>query len=253
MPKSTYSDPFVTAKIAPVQVAGNDVEKIGVTLADDQGMEHCVGILSKDYNLVQNSTARDLALDVMSRTDYGWKEIKTIWNGKQFIQTYATVEPLTQIGNESTTIYPIHAGIMIRNSYDGTGRFGFEFFAMNQLCQNQYISRNRFGYFAFRHTKLGFDLDDAIMNVQLGSDRLLEIAPKINELRSTELTANHLLKAKQNTTVPQSKWGDVIDQLANEEGTVFGLFQALTYVATHQLTGYTAITIGDSITNHILS
>lgn len=246
----SFSDPFVAARIEKVSVAGSEIEKIGVVIPDDTGADHCVGVLSKEYNLVQNSTARDVALDVMSRTEYRWKEMKTIWNGKQLIQSYVTEDSITKISGSND--HPLHAGVMIRNSYDGTGKFGFEFFAFNLVCHNQYISRNRFGYFAFRHTDKGFDLDDAITNVQKGSERLLAIAPKISELRQQELQSSNIIAAKQNTMIPQSKWGDVIDQLAKEEGTVFGLFQAMTFIATHQLVGYTAITIGDSITSHIL-
>jgi hypothetical protein len=49
-----------------------------------------------------------------------------------------------------------------------------------------------------------------------------------------------------------SRWGDVLDALAGEDGTAFGLFQALTNVASHRLAGLSAVATGTSITEHFL-
>lgn len=245
---SNFSNPFVGVSMEEVKVGGQEVPKVGVMIKDDEGEKRCVGILSKDYNLIKNQVAHDTAHDVMTRSQWGWKELKTLWNGKLYIAHYITEQPITTEGD-----IPLHAGIMVRNSYDGMGCFGFEMFACNMKCTNQYISRNRFGYFAIRHSgKNEFDLNDALENVQRGAAKLLEVAPVISGLRKNPLTVQSIVAAKKNTAIPQSKWGEVLDQLEKEEENQFGLFQALTYVTTHILTGYTAITIGDGVTDWML-
>ena len=245
---SNFSNPFVSVAMEEVKVGGQEVPKIGVMIKDDEGEKRCVGILSKDYNLIKNQVAHDTAHDVMTRSKYKWKELKTLWNGKLYIAHYITEQPINKQKN-----LPLHAGIMVRNSYDGMGCFGFEMFACNMACTNQYISRNRFGYFAIRHVgKNQFDIDDALENVQKGAEKLLEVAPVIEHLRKLPITIPSIIAAKSNTNIPQSKWGEVIDQLGKEEDNQFGLFQAMTFVTTHILTGYTAITIGDGVTEWML-
>jgi hypothetical protein len=245
---SKFSDPFVQVGMEEVKVGGQSVPKVGVMIKDDDGKKQCVGILGKDYNLIKNQVAHDTAHDVMSRSKWKWQELKSMWNGRMYIAHYITQKSII---NENDI--PLHAGIMVRNAYDGTGCFGFEMFACNLHCTNQYISRNRFGFFAIRHTgKNEFDIDDALQNVQVGADKLLEVAPVIHSLRKTPLSLPGIIEAKKNTQIPQSKWGDVLDQLAKEEQNHFGLFQAMTYVTTHILTGFTAITIGDGVTEWML-
>lgn len=248
MAVSKFTNPFVDVKTEPVEVAGQKVPKIGVMVKDDDGNRQCVGILSKDYNLIKNQVAHDVAHDVMTRSQWDWQDLKTFWNGHQYIAHYITRQPIIDKKG-----IPLHAGIMVRNAYDGTGAYGFEMFACNMVCTNQYISRNRFGFFQIRHTgQNNFDINDALQNVEAGAQKLLEVAPIIHQLKETPLTLEHITTTKKNTNIPQSKWGDVVDQLGNEERTLFGLFQALTFVATHILTGYTAIQIGDGITSYML-
>lgn len=48
--------------------------------------------------------------------------------------------------------------------------------------------------------------------------------------------------------------GTVLEQLNKEQdkGKLFGLFQALTYVASHELAGMSSISVGTSIMQHLL-
>lgn len=252
MAKSTFTNPYIEAALRPITVGGEEVpSKVAVIVPDDDGKRHVVGIQAAGYNLIQNSLANDVAIDIFSRSEYDWKTLKQHWDGRKYVQYFITEQKITQITNGGD--HAIHLGAMIRNSYDGTSAYGMEMFACNMECTNQYISRNRFGYFAIRH--IGdhkFDIDDGIKNISQGAQNLIAVAPKIQALRDSQLTLDDVMEAKEKTQIPHSRWGDVIDQLKKEEGTRFGLFQALTFVASHILTGYNAISVGDSISEYMI-
>jgi len=251
-----FSDPFAEVRESPVQVAGQDVAKTGIQVQDDDGEWILAGIMSKDYHLIKNDVARDVGSDIMSRSGHQWKQLpKRIWDGKRYVSYHVTEQPITTIDTRhpENPIRPIHLGMMMRNTYDGKGKFGLEIYAMDFICSNQFISRNLFGYFAIWHGESQeLKIDDAIQNVAKGAENILAIAPRIQELSATPLVSDHIVNAAQKTRMPISKWGEVITRLALEETSMFGLYSAMTYVASHKLIGFNAINIGNTITDHFL-
>src|SRR5262249_16123757 len=147
-------------------------------------------------------------------------------------------------------------GLMVWNSYDGTRKVGFEVFALNPVCTNQYHSRNRFGFFAWRHDpdEAGkIDVDEALQNVSIGVGNIIKIAPAIQELKAKPLDLQVLEEAKKQTKLPKTIWGEVLDQLGKEEPNAFGLFQAMTHITSHELAGLSALTAGTSVTEYFLN
>ena len=143
--------------------------------------------------------------------------------------------------------------MMARNSYDGSTKFGLEFFIMNMICANQYIARKLMGYFAIRHTgENKIDVEDALQNISEGTTRLISIAPKIESFIAKPLQIADLVSARSAEIIPDSYWGTAIDTLGKEtdSGTVFGLYQALTFVTTHRMSGIRSITSGDEVTEY---
>jgi len=252
----SFSDPFSEVRESPVSVAGQEVNsKIAIEVQNDDGEWKLAGIRSKDYHLIKNDVARDVGDDIMSRSDYRWKPLKHIWDGKRYVHYHITEEPITTIDTRhpKNPHRPIHLGMMMRNTYDGKGKFGLEIYAMDFICTNQFISRNLFGYFSIYHgDKQEFLIDDAIQQVSKGANNVLAIAPRIQELSSTPLTSDHIVKAVKCTRMPISKWGEVITRLALEESSMFGLYSAMTYIASHKLIGFNAISIGNTITDHFM-
>lgn len=251
-----FSDPYAEVRESVVSVAGQEVNsKIAIEVQDDDGEWKLAGIRGKDYNLIKNDVARDIGSDIMSRSDYEWKELKRIWDGKRYVHYYITEDQITTI-NTRHPEHPtrdIRLGMMMRNTYDGKGKFGLELFALDYECTNQFISRNAFGYFAIYHgERQEFLIDDALINVSKGAQNVLAIAPRLEELSTTPLTSQHLVKAAQNTRMPISKWGDVIMRLALEESSMFGLYSAMTYIASNKMIGFNAIQVGNTITDHFL-
>jgi len=248
------TNPFTDVRLEKVTVAGQEVNKKAVLVKDDLNEWKAVSVVGPEYNLVPNSICREVMDDVMSRSDYDWRELRTLWDAKRFCQMFITTEAITSIKNGRE--YPLHVGMMIRNTYDGSGAFSFEMYACNMVCTNQYINRNRFGFFAMRHTpgEAGkWDVNDALQNVGTGADNLLQVAPRIQQLMSEPLAVDHLIEANSRIRLPSGQWGNVLEKLEGEERTRFGLFQALTNVASHEVKGWNSLRVGDSVGTYFLS
>lgn len=260
---SKFSNPYAEVVQEPVEVGGDRVSKVGIRVKDDDGNFQLAGIQHADWQLIKNSIAKDVGDNIMSRSPYEWENVKCLWDGKKYANYFITRESIARVDtglvqpqgapNDGVAIRGLHLGMMMRNAYDGSGKFGMEMFACDYSCTNQFISRKRFGYFAIYHNeKDTWKIDDALDNITIGAENLIAIAPRIQELANTPLESGHIIEAYRNTKIPHSKWGDVLARLAIEQATVFGLYSALTYIASHHLKGFNAISVGDSITEHII-
>ena len=249
-----FSNPYAEAVLNTVHVAGKEVNKLAVQVKDDDGNMVLAGIHSDGYNLIPNSLARDVTDDIMSRSGMEWANLKTHWDGKRFVNYFYTKNAVTEFKNGTT--YPMHLGMMVRNSYDGSSTFGLEFYGMNMVCLNQFISRKMMGYFMIKHTgDQKFDLEDATDNIRNGSQRLIEIAPRWQAMTKKELAVTDIIEARNKDLVPKIFWGEVIDQLGKEPdfGKLFGLYQALTFVSSHKIQGLSSLSHGNDITEHFFS
>ena len=252
--KSMFTDPFAEVDTQPVQVAGEDVAKVAVRVKDDKGEFKLAGILGKDYTIYKNSLVKDVVSDIMTRSQMKWTNLKTLWDGKRYVDYFHTVDPITSIKNGHE--YPLHLGMMARNSYDGSSKFGLEFYIMNMICTNQYIARKMMGYFAIRHTgENTIDVEDALQNVSLGATRLTQLAPRLQNFISKPLALPDLIEAKAADVIPSSYWGTAIEALGKEvdSSTVFGLYQALTFVTSHKISGFNSISKGDEVTEYFFN
>jgi hypothetical protein len=247
-----YTNPFAKVQVEPVTVSGDEIaSKIAIRVQSDDGTwSKQPSILSAGYQLITNEEAKDAGDDIMSRSQMPWEEIKTHWDGRRYIGYHITKSAITSINRGGTSEnHPIHLGMMVRNSYDGSSLFSIEMFIANMVCLNQYVDRNRFGYFAIRHVGDAWDVEDALGQIAIGAERAIAVVPKISALRSTPLQIEHIIKAHEQTNIPNTSWGDVLTQLSKEpdQGTVYGLFQALTFVSTHELKGLSTIRSGQSV------
>jgi hypothetical protein len=259
MKKAIFSDPFAPVETQPVKVAGQTIaSRIAVRVKDDDGNYQVQGILGKDYQLLPNRKVRDIAEDIMSRAPDnlgGFEPLKTLWDGKHYVDYFASRNPISTTNGQHSPLQ-LKCGLMVWNSYDGTRKVGFEVFALNPVCTNQYHSRNRFGFFAWRHDpdEAGkIDVDEALQNISVGVGNIIKVAPVIQTLKEKPLDLKLLQDAKRQTTLPKTIWGEVLDQLAGEEANAFGLFQAMTHITSHELTGLSALAAGTSVTEYFLN
>lgn len=249
---NNFSNKLAEVKTELVSVGGSQLSnKIAVSVRDDEGNFIPQSILSADYNLISNSRATEVMLDIFSRSGMVWAPFKTIWNGKALVDYYKTQSSIAVIRNGSA--HEIHLGAMLRNSYDGSSCLGFDMFLLNCNCMNQWVSRNLFHSYNIRHTgESEFDFEDAKNNLMIGTDAAIKIVPRIQSLQETPLQLADLTAIKENVLIPQTKWGDVLDNLKEQEQTRYGAFQALTFVSSHKCSGVHSINIGSSICNYFL-
>jgi len=268
MPSNTkheFSNPFADVDIQPISVAGETVPtRVAVRVKDDASNYALAGIVGKDYQLLPNRKVRDITEDIMARSPKelgGFKNIKTLFDGKRYVDYFASNNPIASMNGNITDRTSLMLGLMAWNAYDGTRKTGFEIFALNPWCTNQYHSRNRFGFFAFRHTPgeaNAIDVDDALQNISIAAQNVIRVAPLIGELRKAPLELPYIWQAKGEVKIPTSRWGDVLDRLGEEagshEGSVnrYDLFQALTYITSHKLSGLSSIDSGSSVTDFFL-
>lgn len=247
----SFSNPYVDVEAHNVSVGGKEVKKVGIMVRNDDGDFECSGVLSADYQLIKNSIARDVVSNIQARSNMKWKSLKVMWDGKKYCHYYHTESPITSI-KANGQAHDIVLGMMNRNSYDGSWCWGLEFYLMNMVCTNQYVSRNQFGYYNIRHVGADdYDIQDALQNVSISSERALAVAPKIEALTALPATLATIIKARKETNMPTSKWGEVIEAL--EGSTMFSLYQAMTYVSSHSLTGFSSVNVGASITDWALA
>jgi hypothetical protein len=259
MKKSVFSDPFAPVDLQPVQVAGQEVgSRIAVRVKDDEGNYQVQSVLGKDYQLLANRKVKDIAEDIMSRTPDnlgGWDNVKTLWDGKHYVDYFASRHSVAT-SNGSHSRLDLKVGLMVWNAYDGTRKVGFEIFALNPTCTNQYHSRNRFGFFAWRHQpgESGkIDVDEALTGISTGVGNVIRVVPMIQELKDRELEVPMIIEAKRMCKVPKSLWGDVLDQLGNEESNAFGLYQAMTHITSHRMSGLSSLETGTTVTEYFLN
>ena len=259
MKKAVFSDPFTPVETQPVKVAGQTIaSRIAVRVKDDDGTYQVQGILGRDYQLLPNRKVRDIAEDIISRTPDnlgGWENLKTLWNGKHYVDYFASRNPISATNGEHSLL-ELKCGLMVWNSYDGTRKVGFEVFALNPVCTNQYHSRNRFGFFSWRHDpdEAGkIDIDEALQNISIGIGNVIKVAPAVQALKARPLDLALLQEAKKQTKLPKTIWGEVLDHLAGEESNAFGLFQAMTHITSHELSGISALAAGTSVTEYFLA
>ena len=249
--RMTFSDPYAEVKLQKPMVGEKEMPNQAVMVKSDQGEFEPVASVGPGYNLVPNQLCRDLADDIVSRSDYSFEPLKTLWDGKRFVQMMISNESFTTIHQNELKV-----GLMFRNTYDASGALAFEMFMCNQICSNQYHNRNRFGFFALRHTPDGvgqWDIQDAVDQIGAGVGKLIEAAPRIKEMMDEPLTIDHLTEAHRRLDkLAPSLWGNILGRLAGEKKTRFGLFQAMTGAASHDVKGFNTLTVGNRIGEYFL-
>ena len=228
------NNPMTEVALESSLVDGREQKFRQVLVTDDAGMRHQVASVTQNYSLITNQVIHDAAVDVMSRSDREFEWLKTFWDGKRFIEYHRTTQPIVDGG--------LHMGVMFKNSYDGSSLAMLSIFILNAGCLNMYHSGSLFGSFEMRHSgDNSFDnrsIDDSLRNLQTGAESCIRIAPRIEELKRESIDVDDVVKAKQRKLLPDARWPDVIDALATEDRTQFGLFQSLTNVATHKLSDW---------------
>jgi len=252
-----FSDPFAAVETEPILTSeGRETNRQIIKVKDDDGLFQPVSDVSRGYQLITNETALQIVQDVQTRSKFSWSEMKKPeFTGQRFSAYYMSEEPIASIKNGIERTMKV--GLLVRNSYNGSCKFGIQLFLAFMECLNQFHSANQFGNFLLRHTSGEegnnlLDADDAAAQIGRCAGVMIETAPLFKELvESGPLTLGDIRGAKkQITELTSTKWGEVIDNI--ETDSQWGLLNGLTYVATHRLEGDGSLRVGEAIGRYYL-
>lgn len=176
-------DPLVDVDLVPLERSdqGSPVARRAVVL-DPHGINIEVGFVSPDYRLVTNRVARDVALDVITRTGFDFEERQRAFSGKVYRQRWT----FPQVSIEPRKGDFVQLGIDVINSYDGSTPFGLSFVAMRLVCLNGMVMDFALGGFRFRHFGANGDwdreLEEAIENISRMADNTQKILPALTRM-----------------------------------------------------------------------
>jgi hypothetical protein len=248
------TDPFTPVALEKMTVGGEEVPKLAVMVKDDLGKFQLASAVSPGYQLISNEVAQNVMDDIMTRSNQTWHKHSSLWDGRRFSAAYFNDEEIMSVGSGEAQ-RSLRLGIQLRNSYDGSCSMGIEMFICAYECKNQFFQRNRFGNFVIRHTTDGgnadWDVEDAIQQISLGGEGLLQLAPRFEEMTKKPMTLPLLQGAVNKDLVPFGKWADVLKGI--EEETEWGLYNALTSIATHNIKGFGSLSSGQKIGEHFLA
>lgn len=253
--KVIFSDPFTEVVERPLYADSVLSSRRAILAKDRDGEFREVGVVAGGYQLIHNTLALDIISDIQSRTDFNWRTLKTVWpadKGNKFIQLDVSERKIDTFDHNGQT-NEMYLGMMTRNSYDGSTAFGFELFLFNMLCANQYINRNRFGYFSIRHDdNRSFDILDSVRSVHDGVQRAIETAPRFRSLQSRSLDVNGLVGIRHDLdkSMPGHGWGETLKRLDGD--TEWDLYQAMTNFLSHERDGLSSFRQNDQITGYFL-
>lgn len=244
------TDPFAEVKTIIPSIEGRaSLSKQCIMVKDDKGVFQEAGWVSPDYNLIPNERAHGILDDICTRSKFGFHQMRPdFFDGKRYVAYRMSDEPLFEIKNGLSRTGKV--GIACLNSYDGSTALRIQMFVAFLECLNQNHYGNRFGNFSIKHIINGdgegdVNFGDALEQIQLGANRLMNAAPLFQRLTSVDLDMDLLRAAKAATDLGDSHWGAVIDHI--ETDSAWGLQNAMTNVASHKLKGIRSIQVGNSI------
>jgi len=198
-PVMVNTDPFANVRLRNIENNGRATDKFMVEMEDESGeFREIPGtgtVHSGDYKLVNNQEVYSTAQEILTDSGLKFKPVPTfngghsrptVWNGRRFSAKWYVEDAAVEAPDGSNVML----GIEATNSYDGSSKVGFSFFAMRLVCSNQFYSRNMLGKpFVFPHINRGGDLDEDIkiglaqLKVQAGS--FAKVLPKLKALQET--------------------------------------------------------------------
>lgn len=290
MPKTEMinNDPFCDVDLMPLNETGSKYNV--VRLRDEEGDFRAIdskgAIHGESYRLVPNTKVRQIAEDVLTRTDMHFEPMGTggdpdvtrnrsiVWDGKKYAQRWCLPEVNMTVNGSGTNMM---LGVQAENSYDGSYKFGLQFFMMACECLNQFHTGNLLGGFTFRHFDRGDhtleeDIDEAINLIGNQAEMFTQALPKLKWLREQSVSGMHeFLEVRRavaslKPAMPASNDTHILDELANrgvtsnlglgqtaDPDTLWGILNAYTAVTTHKIGGFRGAELSRAVTDHFVS
>jgi hypothetical protein len=226
-------------KLEQIPESNFSLPVISTETEQDEYIQKLVPV-SRDYLLIPNKQANDIALDVITRTGLNFEEGRSIWTGKTFSRRWI----IPSIQAEVAPGDLIALAIDLHNSYDKTTTFGLAFNLQRLVCSNGMIVDQHFGFFRFRHIngngEFQKELDEACDQIQGMTQNIHSILPRFQRFQQS-LGSGRMLQICSDLVTghgfPGSRIGDVLNVTRSEmkgDPTYWDLYNGFTKVCTDQ-------------------
>lgn len=214
----------------------------------ETGYRH-VGNVSKNYLLLSNQEVRELAVEIAMQSGLPFKETRIFWDGSRFCHI---IDFLGEDASEE--VEPgdgIGLSLITRSSYDKSWRYECALMGRRFVCDNGAISGEFFARVSFKHLASpagGSSSDDpkeeAWKEIVRQGMSVIDRAPQdlgrfvaaLRRLKATPMTDARLRQVW--TALPgigDGVKGQVVSRyVEHEEPTLYGLFQAGTWLFSHR-------------------
>jgi len=239
------NDPFLPVRKEQLYTSGNMPSTQYAVMLDDVEVGH----VSENYQLVQNETVHQIALDVLSRSNMGFDDAGFIFDGKRYRQRWVLPD---------LSVEPVKGDIVqltfdVINSYDGSTTFGLAFNAQRLVCTNGMMCDFLLGGFKFRH----FDNDNFVDELDAAVDTLHNLSNKLEPLgtKIQRLIDQPIDRQAMQKTFTDLKLTDKLKAnifMSVEEDSAWGLYNACTHVLSQAGTHH-ADNINRQVSRYMLS
>lgn len=228
----TYSEHSGTLSGYAVEIEHSD---------SDTGFRH-VGTVSKSYLLLPNAEVRELAVEIALQSGMPFRESRIFWDGRRFCHV------IDFLDREAEDLGGIGLSLITRSSYDKSWRYECALMGKRFVCDNGAISGEFFARISFKHRTAGGDGDgpkeESWQEIVRQGMSVIERAPAdrdryvrmLRRLKSAKMTDPRLREVwTALPTIGDGVKGQIMSRyVAEEEPTLFGLFQAATWLFSHR-------------------
>ncbi|MDP2361749.1 MAG: DUF932 domain-containing protein [bacterium] len=231
----TVTDPFTPiAKHPLLTPQGLQSSRYAIVL-DPTGEAQEAGIVTEDYNLVENREVVETAERVIQAGSLQAIPDKVLFDGRRFRQRWILPQQSFDVQPEDIVALTLDA----TNSYDGSTRFGLSFNLQRLICSNGMVVDQLLGGFRFKHNHSHGDIFDE--EVEQAVERLMALAtnvhllaPKFQAMTRQKLSIQGIQRVFHELETPRPLVADVFQEL--EGNRAWDLYNAFTHVLTRQET-----------------
>jgi hypothetical protein len=157
-------------------------------IIDPEGARQEVGVVSADYQLIPNRVARDVALDILTRSGLSFEERSLAFDGRRYRQCWV----IPEFSVEPREGDFVNLGLDVVNSYDGTTPFSLSFIAERLQCLNGMVVDFILGAFRFRHWgeengKFREELEDGVSSLTMLGENSEKLLPDMRRMVETKI------------------------------------------------------------------
>jgi hypothetical protein len=209
----------------------------------ETGYRH-VGTVSRSYLLLTNEEVRELAVEIALQSGMPFQESRIFWDGSRFCHV------IDFLDREADDLGGIGLSLITRSSYDKSWRFECALMGKRFVCDNGAISGEFFARVSFKHIANGGgtaddgDRDETWKDVVRQGMSVIDRAPAdlgryvamLRRLKGARMTDPRLREVWLSLpSLGDSIKGRIMSRYVEaEEPTLFGLFQAGTWLFSHR-------------------